>query len=169
MDNPSDEALRSQSEKIRRGLLRTNSAAVVILLLVIALALVAMLQADRAGRERARAVQAEQEARERLWRSYEAQARSARASTQAGHRFESLEALRNAALIRPSLELRNDAIASLTVADLRLALSLPPIPHVAVAMDGTFERYAILDQQGRIQIRRCADEEVLLELPPLTN
>lgn len=168
-DNPSDETLRGQRESIGRGLLRTNTAAVAILLVVIGLALAALLQADRAGRERERAVQAEREARERLWHSYEAQARGARASTQAGHRFESLEALRSATSIRPSLDLRNDAIASLTLADLRLARALPSFPHIAVALNETFERYALLDREGRIQVRRCVDEKVLLELPALTN
>src|SRR6516162_8143137 len=105
----SDEELQTQRESIRRSLLRANTAAVLILLLVIGLALAAILQAEQAVRERTRAVQAEQGAREELWKSYEGQARGTRASLLAGHRFQSLEALKSAARIRPSLELRNDA------------------------------------------------------------
>ena len=95
--------------------MRTNTAAVVILLVVIGLALAAVMQASRAVQERARAMQAEQDGREKLWKSYGDQARARRASPQAGRRFESLEALKNAALMRPSLQLRNDAIASLAL------------------------------------------------------
>src|SRR5262249_48095888 len=74
-----------------------------------------------------------------------------------------------AALIHSSLELRNDAIASLTSADLRLAWSLPKAPCAGISLDQNFERYALADRQGRIQVRQCADDRVLLELPALTN
>ena len=47
------------------------------------------------------------------------QARASRRTGQAGHRLESLEAVRLAAAIRSSLALRNEAIASLALPDLR--------------------------------------------------
>jgi signal transduction histidine kinase len=167
--NLSDEALRAQRETIRRGLARANTAAAIILLVVIGLAAAAVWEGNRALRERARALQAERSGREELWKSYEGQARGVRASPYAGHRFESMEALKNAASIRPSLELRNDAIVSLTLADIQLRGKLPQEPAPAVAMDSGFERYAVADNQGRVQVRRRLDEELLLELPASTN
>jgi signal transduction histidine kinase len=165
----SNDELQKQRESIRRGLLRANTAAVLILLLVIGLALAAILQAEQAVRERTRAVQAEQDAREKLWKSYEGEARGSRASPLAGHRFESLDALKSAASIRPSLELRNDAIASLTLADLRLVRSWPTSPSNSMTFDATFERYATADGHGHIRICRRADDQLLLELSALTN
>jgi hypothetical protein len=109
--------LQRQRESIRRALLRTNMAAGLILLVLIGLALAATLQANRAVQQRARAVRAEQDARDKLWSAYERQARGTRA-----------------ALLRPTLDLRNDAILSLTTADLRLAQSLPRVPCPALSL-----------------------------------
>jgi signal transduction histidine kinase len=168
-ETPSDEELRAQRAGIRRGLARANTAAVIILLVVVGLAVAAVWEADRALRERAHAVRAEQAARDELWKSYAGEARGLRASPYAGHRFESLEALKSAASIGPSLELRNDAIASLAIADLRLQKILPQSPAIGMAVDAAFERYATADKQGRVQIRRCVDERLLGELPGSTN
>ena len=100
------EDLQRQRDAIRRGLLRANTAAVAILLVVIGLALAAIWQArrtelerQRADQERARALAAEQDARDKLWRSSLAQARAGRASGRAGQRFVSLESIRLAAAI----------------------------------------------------------------------
>jgi signal transduction histidine kinase len=168
-DHVSDEALQRQREAIRRGLVRANTAAVLILLVVVCLAAAAVLEAKRAVQERARAVQAEQDAREKLWKSYQGEARGIRASLRAGRRFDSLEALKEAARMHPTLELRNDAIASLALADLRLSRSLPSSPATAVSLDATFDWQAVTDPRGRIQVRGCADDRLVLELPALTN
>jgi signal transduction histidine kinase len=168
-DHVSDEALQRQREAIRRGLVRTNTAAVLILLVVVGLAAVAVLEGKRAVQERARAVQAEQDARQKLWKSYQGEARGIRASLRAGRRFESLDALKEAARMRPTLELRNDAIASLTLADLRLTGTLPATPAATVALDEAFDWCAVSDARGGIQVRSCVDDRLELELPALTN
>ncbi|PWU20848.1 MAG: hypothetical protein C5B50_03010 [Verrucomicrobia bacterium] len=154
---------------MRRGLLRSSTALVVILLVVVALALAAILYAIRAENERRRAVGAEEAAREELWKSYRDQARGGRSGLQAGHRFDSLAAIRNAARMHPSLELRNEAIACLALADLRPAASPLQIPGAPVTLDSSFERCAAADAQGRIQVRRRSNGELLEELPSLTN
>src|SRR5437867_4789249 len=112
-----------------------------ILLVVVGLALAAILQANRATR-------AESDAREKLWRSYLDQARSTRAGAQAGHRFEGLEALAKAAAMHPSPELRDEAIACLALADLRLLAPRFAVTNVKASIDARFERYATGDAQG---------------------
>ncbi len=168
-DNPSNEALRIESERIKRGLSRSNTATILILLVVVGLALTAVLYATRTEKERARAARAEQEAREELWRSYRDQARATLSGPQAGHRFESLEAISSAAQMRPSLELRNEAIASLALADVRPNPPLLDTPCAAIALDSSFERCATANSEGQIEIRECHGGQVFLALPPLTN
>ncbi|MBI3861575.1 MAG: protein kinase [Planctomycetia bacterium] len=68
-----------------------------------------------------RAQDAELEKTEKLWQSYLDRARAGRASRILGQRFDSLQALREAALIRPDRKLRDEAIASLALVDLRPA------------------------------------------------
>jgi hypothetical protein len=160
----SDEALRAQREAIRRGLVRTNSAAVAILLVVIGLALAAILEANQAMRERGRAIQAEQDAGERLWSSYLNQARGVRAGPQAGHRFESLRALRSAAHLRPTIELRDEAAACLTLADLGVTKTISGLSNTPVMPDANFERYAQVQARGEIEIRGTADGQFVLRL-----
>jgi signal transduction histidine kinase len=135
-----------------------------ILLVVIGLALAAILEANQAMRERLRAVQAEQDAREKLWNSYLSQARGARAGPQAGHRFDSLQALTNAASLRPSLELRNEAAACLTLGDLSVTRTLSAFSNAPVIADANFERYARAQAPGAIELRRIADDQFLFPL-----
>ena len=67
-----------------------------------------------------RAEQAEQDALDKLWDSYLAQARAGRWSGRMGQRFNSLEALAKAAVMRATPELRDEAIACMALADLRV-------------------------------------------------
>src|SRR5689334_17129295 len=99
--------LQEQREKIRRSFLRANTAIAVVLVAVLGLALGAVLASMRASRNQRRAELAEQNAREKLWSSYLAQAKAARLSGQRGYRMQALTAVSNAAAFRPSIELRN--------------------------------------------------------------
>jgi signal transduction histidine kinase/Tol biopolymer transport system component len=157
--------LQRQREAIRRSLLRANAYAIAILALVIGLAIAGLVQATRADRERNRATAAEQDAREKLWESYLGQAQGRRASVQAGRRFESLEVLRKAAAMRPSLDLRNEAIACLTLADLRLVRPPFLVTNSKVCVDSVFQQYARTDSNGAVQVRTLADDQLLAELP----
>lgn len=78
-------------------------------------------QRQLAEKERDRAEQAERDGRDKLWSSYLAQARAGRYSGQPGQRFDGLEAIRLASLIRPTTDLRDEGIAVLGLADIREA------------------------------------------------
>ncbi len=127
----------------------------------------AVREAQRADREAARARLAEQDSREKLREAWLAQAQARRRSGRVGRRFESLEALRKAAAIRPSVELRNEAIACLALADLRTAREWPGNPPgtTLVAFDSTYDRYARANDKGEISVRRVADDQEELFLP----
>jgi signal transduction histidine kinase/dipeptidyl aminopeptidase/acylaminoacyl peptidase len=138
----SDAALRERRDAIRLGLARANTAAFVILMVVLGLAIAAMVQSWRADRETGRAGEASHNmeamrraSQDKLWHSHLEQARSIRKSGAPGRRIKALEALGAAAAIRPSTELRNEFIAALSWNDLQeSAAYLPfhtPTPNVA--------------------------------------
>ena len=103
---------------------------------------------------------------EKLWHSYLTQARANRWSSRPGQRFDSLDALAKAAAIRPSMELRNEAIACMTLPDLRFGRRLNvSIFSGTIATDRAFERYARSEAQGDVAIRRIADDAELIRLP----
>jgi len=90
------------------------SLSTVVFALLLTVALGSILYAGRLA-------DANRHANESLREAYLNQARVARSSGQAGRRFGSLDALKKAARIRPSLDLRNEAIACLALTDLRVS------------------------------------------------
>ncbi|MEE9293655.1 MAG: serine/threonine-protein kinase [Phycisphaerae bacterium] len=109
---------------------------------------------------------------ESLRSSYLAQAQSIRASDRPGRRFNALEVLGKAAAIRPSIELRNEAIAAMAGADLRI------IKQVKVETGGSLQiltqfseeldMYSLCDEStGKTTVHRFSDDKTLLELPAL--
>jgi serine/threonine protein kinase len=110
---------------IGRNRLATLSAAAISFTLLLATVVSAWqaIKARRAERLTQSALleaqTAKRRATEELWGSYLAQARARRLSHQAGTSFDSLAAIAKASAIRPSLQLRNEAIASLVQADIR--------------------------------------------------
>ncbi|MBI3408637.1 MAG: protein kinase [Planctomycetes bacterium] len=156
----------------RKPLVAAMSAVIASLLVVLAVgASVAALwlnaERNTAVANLGRAEAAEKEVREKLLQSYLDQARASRWSGRAGRRFQSLDALQKAAEIRPSLDLRNETIASLALADLRLGKQWQGCPPgtTAVAFDANLERYARGDEKGRISVRRVADDQEIANLP----
>ena len=107
------------------------------------------------------------QAREKLWMAYLAQARASRRSTAAGQRFETLEAVRQAAAIRPSIELRGEAASALALPDFRVAREWEGSPPGTslLAMDARGERYARGAGDGSISVRRIADDRELWAFP----
>jgi WD40 repeat protein len=148
----------------RKPVLAGMLAAVVLLVGVVAVG--GPLAAIRIAGQRDLADERTQEARAELWKASLQQARAQRQSGQVGQRFESLEALTRAAAIRPSLELRNEAIACLALPDLRLVRQWAgkPLFGVAFAFDPQFQRYAQNDGDT-ITVRQVADDRVLFSLP----
>jgi WD40 repeat protein len=113
-----------------------------------------------------RAMQAEKEKTKELWGAYLAQARAGHWSGRPGRRFDSLAALAKAAAIRPSLELRNEAIACMALADIRVAKTCRgwPAGTMAATFDPGFRRYASSDRAGNISVRRVADDREVARL-----
>src|SRR5262245_47779303 len=103
--------LQQRREEIRRSLSRVNTAGVAVVLVTIALAVAAAIGALRAARQTELAREANERGRQELWKSYLAQAHAGRLSRVVGSKASGLEAIAAAAAIRPSLELRNEAIA----------------------------------------------------------
>jgi WD40 repeat protein len=117
-------------------------------------------------KEARRAKASEAEAKDKLWSSYLAQAQAGRWSHRMGRRFDGLEALRKAAEIRPTLELRNEAIACLALPDLRKQRELPKQEPGYPLFDAACERYVCGgDTNGSIIIRAAADAKQLARLP----
>jgi serine/threonine protein kinase/WD40 repeat protein len=172
-DKPIRARRTSLWEKARRWRRRNPTVAflsgiVAMLLLLGALAVwvVALLNAERNqaldNLERAERAEAEATAAKHL-----GQARAYRWSGQVGQQFRGLDELTQAARFRSSLELRNEAIACLTLPDLRFVRSwegLPPGSSVLV-LDAAFERYARSDARGDLSVRRVVDDVELMRLP----
>jgi serine/threonine protein kinase/WD40 repeat protein len=152
---------------VRRNKLAFAAGAVVAALLILGLCgvTVAMLRVQRDNRE---IRQAKDDATEKLRASYLAEARAQRMSGRPGQRFDSLDAVRKAAAIRPDLALRNEAIASLAVADARLAKQTRlkwPVPEPLVCYAFDLEKYAVGETNGSITLRAVADDHPLAVLP----
>jgi WD40 repeat protein len=106
-----------------------------------------------------RARSAEADARERLRVAYLAQAKAERWSQHAGRRFEGLDLLQKAAAIRPSPELRNEAIACMALSDVRVIKEWNAYPTNGAfgSFDANYDRYVFGDAQGVVHVARVAD------------
>ena len=129
-------------------------------------ALMAQGDAERAAdreREARGRVEEEKTKGEELWESLLVAARAVRSGSQAGQRFGSLQALARVAAFRPSPELRNEAIAFMTLTDLKAirAVQLPSgTASNALDIDPQARLYAHSDLAGKVVIRRVADDRV---------
>ena len=113
-----------------------------------------------------RAERAESVSKEKLRDSYLAQAQAARQTLQAGRRETSLTAVRRAAAIRPSLELRNEAIAALALSDLGettawLDANRSSGLGLGVELDPSGEHYASIGSNGLVRVFRVSDHREL--------
>jgi hypothetical protein len=108
--------------------------------------------------------------RAKLWQSYLDRARAEVVSGRPGQRFGSLHALREAARIRVTPEVRDLALAALVLPDVEVAHHWDGWPDdtVTVAFDADLRQYARLDREGGVTICRLAEgvEEVTARLPP---
>lgn len=108
-----------------------------------------------------------EDAVERLWASYLAEARLSRFSGRPGQRFSGLAALQKAAQIRPNLAVRNEAIACMSVPDLQLVRSWEGQPegYEQMAFSNKLDRYAKGDQVGTIHVYDTRSDAELFSLP----
>ncbi|MCH7993851.1 MAG: protein kinase [Planctomycetes bacterium] len=113
-------------------------------------------------------------ARASLWESYLAQARTHRTTGQSGQRFRTLAALREAVAIRPSIELRNEAIAAMALPDIRMIdqmeLSLEAPQNVAFDFSTDGDRVWVYEiVTGVVTVLEYPGGRTLLTLPAGTQ
>jgi signal transduction histidine kinase len=159
--SPSGE-FAAQRESARRSVLRANRAVTAILLVVVLLGVAMLFTSYRAFQSQRRAEAAENQATERLWHSYLDQARAERLSTEAGHRGAALAAISNAAAVRPSTELRDEAIASLGLRDLELEVSWQFQPNAyGFYFDADLQHYVVSYTNDSLSMFRLADNSLV--------
>jgi WD40 repeat protein/Tfp pilus assembly protein PilF len=165
------------------------AACIVVLLLVLIIgspiiALRMRADRDRARADRTRAVEAERHKTEQLAISHFKEAQGRRWSGRMGRRFECLEAIKRAAeqyrvvnkLGERILELRNEAIAALSLVDLRSGVlwnSQPGWRGGGPFLDQSLEYYAVIEGESRadsaatsrISVRRVANHEEIAQVP----
>jgi signal transduction histidine kinase len=158
-----DEESHRQHEAIRRGMSRSNMVTAVAFGISVALALLAVYFGFRAGRMAQSAAAATSQSTVELWNARLAQARALRWSGKVGRREEGLEAIRQAAQIRPAKELRDEAIATLALMDLQPGGFWQPMPSriLTVNCSGGLELYAWGDEAGVVELYRAEDRVLL--------
>lgn len=158
-------------------------AAAVALLLVVAIGSpIAAIRIDAARGEaesarqkeaasRIRAETAERATQQRLYESLLEQARATVLSGEMGQRVRALDALRRAAAISNTVELRREVFAALALPDLLLERELPYGEGFIRALDPSFERIALAVARGRgpVEIRSTSDQRLLATLAASTN
>ncbi len=147
-------------------MLRANRALALLLAVVLALAAVAVYYVYRSRQHQTRAEQAESDATERLWRVSLARAKAERTNPEAGRRAAALEAVKTAAAIRPSVELRNEAISALRTLDLEVETEWPLGPDLrGFQFDPPLEHYASRTSSGVVTLFRIADNAPVRQYP----
>jgi serine/threonine protein kinase/WD40 repeat protein len=148
----------------RRNPLATALAACLVVALL-TIAGVSTAMSLRLNREALRSFAAEVESKRHLWDSYLASTRAARTSKTQGQRIESLNQLQAAARLASELNLgedarlrmRNEAIASLALADLALETQWPADVDKhdprKISFDRDLERAALVNSNDEIVIR----------------
>jgi signal transduction histidine kinase len=160
------EEFAERREFVRRSVLRANRAVAVILAVVVLLGAVMVMMSLRARRNQVRAEAAEREATERLWKASLAQARAEILSTQTGHRAAALEAVRTAAAIRPSQELRNEAVAALGLRDLVMEREWTLRPGAyGLSFDPGLQHYLVRYRESVLSMFRMEDNSLVREFP----
>ena len=152
---------------VRRNKLTFAAVTAVAALLILGLC-GATMEAVRVKRGAREIRRAKDDATEKLWASYLAESRATRSSGRTGQRFASLDAVRKAATIRPDIVVRNEAIASLAMSDLRVSQEVVLKGHEAddlVCFDPNMESYAVGEETGSITIRSVKDDRALASLP----
>lgn len=159
-----DEPIRARPigpwEKFHRWTHRHPVVTALTAIIGVLLIAVAVISTVAAGRLR----KANYEGQEKLRLAYLSQARANRWSGQPGRRFDSLEALRQAAEIRPSIELRNEAIACLTLPDIRPLRRWPAGLEDMFVFDEMLETFAHgrnVDGHFEVSLRRASDDQEL--------
>lgn len=155
--------IRKMARQHRFGLIAIASI-IVSLLVGFSIAAIEAVRAYRAERAQA-ALRAD--AVEKLWTSDLAAARAGRYSGRPGQRVEGLRILREAALIRSSRAVRNEAVGCMSLVDVEPARTWDyrRTDSRRTAFDRSFQHYAHVVGDGQISIRRSSDDRELVLLP----
>jgi eukaryotic-like serine/threonine-protein kinase len=109
------------------------------------------------------------DAKEQLFLALVTRARAERSSGRIGQRFEALKAIRAAARIHITPELRTEAMAALVLPDAEVAQEweLSTEDRFNMAFDASFQRYARQEREGGVTVCRLSNgqEEVITRLP----
>jgi serine/threonine protein kinase/WD40 repeat protein len=163
-DEPIHARPAGRAEKFWRWCRRHPALASVSAVAVLLLAAVAIISTTMA----ARLQRANQEGQEKLRESLLAQARATRWSGRPGRRFESLDALAKAAAIRLGADLRNEAIAAMSMIDVRPIKSWHLPDNTYFGIDEAYTRYMRAPTNGPFTLHRVANDEELARIvrPP---
>ena len=153
---PPEDLVPRRREEIQHGLRRANRATVAVWLIVVTMAGMTVVQTQRAQRHARAASVAQTEAQNQLWRTRLEQARTARLSRSAEAIAETRIGLAQAARLRVTDELRDEAIACLALPELRPVNAFAAPTDERITFDATFEYYAHSDRAGKLRVVRVA-------------
>jgi len=166
----------------RKPALAFVSSIVAILLLVLAIGspiAIMRIRGERESSERARnketvsrirAIAAERKVRQQLYTALTQQAHASVRSREIGQRLQALDAIRRAATISNSVELRREALSALALPDLGFERELAAGPEFTLKlMDPRFETVALCQGRGPVEIRRASDWQLQATLAASTN
>lgn len=166
---PRDADLQQRREAIRGGLARANRATFVVLLIVVGLAVAAIIAAIRAEQQ----ARSAREMAEKLWQASTLHARASRFSGEIGWRQDALQAIATASRVRPSLALRNEAVAMLVSTDLQDGAPWRPTPPDSrdQTFDADLSRCAFVTSNRWVRVVRVEDQQELMtfDAPPSGN
>ena len=121
-----------------------------------------------ASRNRAEA--AESEAQQHLYAALIQQAEASVSSGEIGHRVRALTAVRRAASLSNTFELRSAAIAALALPDLSFERELPTgSDYTLELLDPTFENVAMCKGSGPVEIHSVRDWSLKATLPGIAD
>ena len=152
---------------VRRHKVEFAAAGLVIIALAIGLG-ISIWTLAKERRTRERAVAAESETERQLYTALLEQAHARVQSRELGQRVRTLDAIRRAAAISNSAELRREAFAALALPDLRFKHQMTTHQDV-VELDPRFEQIALGHGARPVEIRATADQRLIATLPASTN
>ncbi len=125
---------------------------------------------DEAQKALERAKTAEEETRRQLYAALREQARATLRSGEFGQRERAFDAVRRAASITNTAELRGIALAAMLLPDLHYQRELKTGPGITVAwLDPQFRRLALCRGRDAVEICSATDEKREMQLPASTN
>ncbi|HTL55882.1 MAG TPA: serine/threonine-protein kinase [Candidatus Limnocylindrales bacterium] len=119
---------------------------------------------------RLRAEEAEHDGRRQLYTALVQQAHASVRSGEVGQRLQALDAIRRAAAISNSVELRREALAALALPDLRFEREWSTGPEFTLKLLAPdFDRVALCRGTGPVELRETSDWHMLATFPASTN